>query len=114
MGPPPEVVEGAKKEEDKTEVKEKRPGVFKQGLNFRHCCRRGHKFISYMFGELLFFVGIMYFLPSVTATVASDRPKAISFTPSFTFHDWNPLFNLRIIRSQKIKLAKLAEAWLEP
>lgn len=46
MGPPPKVVEGAKKEEDKTEVKEKRPGVFKQGLNFTHCCRRGHKFMS--------------------------------------------------------------------
>ena len=32
MGPPPEVVEGAKKEEDKTEVKEKRPGVFQAGF----------------------------------------------------------------------------------
>lgn len=66
--------------------------------------------MSYMFGELLFFVGIMYFLPF--ATVASDHPSY--FPPQASLSMIGIPFSFKNHPVQKIKLAKLAEAWLEP
>ena len=55
--------------------------------------------MRYMFGELLFFVGIMYFLPSVTVG-CQWSPQAI-FHPKLHFPWLQSPFHLRIIRSKK-------------